>query len=81
MKFGEPVMVGVPVLVGVTDTSFVESVNLSCVAADAGADSVVLATPYYFPTGQTELKEYIHKLVPELALPVMLYNMPALTKI
>lgn len=71
----------IPVVVGITDTSFVESVNMSNVAAEAGADGVVLATPYYFPAGQTELEGYVRNLVPQLALPVMLYNMPALTKV
>lgn len=71
----------VPVLVGITDTAFAESVNLASVAADAGASRLVLTTPYYFPAGQTELKEYIRHLIPELPLPLMLYNMPALTKV
>ena len=71
----------VPVFVGVTDTAFVESVRLSQVAADAGAQATVLATPYYFPAGQTELTQYINHLVPDLALPVMLYNMPSMTKL
>ncbi len=71
----------VPVLVGITDTAFEESVALARFAADAGATMLVLATPYYFPAGQTELKEYIRHLVPELPLPLMLYNMPALTKV
>lgn len=71
----------VPVLVGITDTSFVESVNLAGHAASAGAAAVVLSTPYYFPAGQTELVRYIRNLVPELSLPIMLYNMPSLTKV
>jgi 2-dehydro-3-deoxy-D-pentonate aldolase len=71
----------IPVLIAVTDTSFVESATLSHVAADLGADAVVISTPYYFPAGQTELIQYIEHLLPELALPVMLYNMPALTKV
>ncbi len=71
----------IPVVVGITDTAFVESVKLSRIAAEAGADGVVLSTPYYFPAGQTELEEYVRKLVPELALPVTLYNMPSLTKV
>ncbi|RKX47313.1 MAG: dihydrodipicolinate synthase family protein [Verrucomicrobia bacterium] len=71
----------IPVVVGVTDTAFVESVKLSQVAAEAGAAGVVLSTPYYFPAGQTELEGYVRNLVPELALPVMLYNMPSLTKV
>ncbi len=71
----------VPVLVGISDTAFVESVDLAKTAADAGADALVLTTPYYFPAGQRELLDYVGHLVPELPLPLMLYNMPALTKV
>jgi len=71
----------VPVLVGITDTAFVESVNLARHAADAGADGLVLAPPYYLPEGQPELQEYLEHLVAELPLPLFLYNMPGLTKV
>jgi 4-hydroxy-tetrahydrodipicolinate synthase len=70
----------VPVLVGITDTCFTESVNMACKAKDAGADAVVLAPPYYFPAGQPELLEYLKHLVSELPLPLFLYNMPRYTK-
>ena len=71
----------VPVLVGITDTAFVESVNLARSAAEAGAQGVVLAPPYYFPAGQPELLEYLEHLTPELPLPLFLYNMPSHTKL
>jgi dihydrodipicolinate synthase/N-acetylneuraminate lyase len=71
----------VPVLVGITDTAFAESVNAARWSADAGADAVVVAPPYYLPEGQSELQEYLDHLVPELPLPLFLYNMPALTKV
>ncbi len=71
----------VPVLVGITDTAFVESVNLAKRAADAGAEAVVLSAPYYFPAGQAELLEYLEHLVPEMPLPLFLYNMPSHTKV
>lgn len=71
----------VPVLVGITDTSFVESVNVACKARDAGAQAVVLAPPYYFPAGQAELREYLKHLTPDLPLPLFLYNMPSYTKL
>jgi 2-dehydro-3-deoxy-D-pentonate aldolase len=71
----------VPVLVGISDTAFVESVALAKTAADRGADALVLTPPYYFPAGQSELIEYVNHLMPELPLPLMLYNMPALTKV
>ena len=71
----------VPILVGITDTAFVESVNIARAAADFGADAVVLAPPYYLPEAQPELQEYLDHLVPELPLPLYIYNMPALTKV
>lgn len=71
----------VPVLVGITDTSFIESLNMARFAANAGADAVVLAPPYYLPEAQPELVEYLEHLTPELPLPLFLYNMPALTKV
>jgi 4-hydroxy-tetrahydrodipicolinate synthase len=71
----------VPVLVGITDTSFVESVELARFSAERGVKAVVLSAPYYFPVGQPELVEYVEDLVPELPLPVFLYNMPSHTKV
>ena len=71
----------VPVLVGITDTAFVESVDLARHAAAAGADALVLAPPYYLPEGQPELQEYLDHLVAQLPLPLFLYNTPKLTKV
>ena len=70
-----------PVLVGITDTAFVESINLARAAANAGAQALVLAAPYYFPAGQPELLEYLQHIALELPLPLFLYNMPANTKL
>jgi dihydrodipicolinate synthase/N-acetylneuraminate lyase len=69
-----------PVLVGITETAFHESVELAQHAADAGADAVVSSAPYYFPISQPELQEFIERLAPELPLPLFLYNMPQMTK-
>jgi 4-hydroxy-tetrahydrodipicolinate synthase len=71
----------VPVLVGITDTAFVESLDLARHAATAGADALVLAPPYYLPEGQPELQEYLDHLVAQLPLPLFLYNNPKLTKV
>ena len=70
----------VPVLVGITDTIFVESINVAQHAEQAGADAVILAPPYYFPEGQAEFLEYLSHLLKEINLPLYLYNMPSLTK-
>lgn len=70
-----------PLLACVTDTSIVESIKLASVAADCGADGVVSAPPYYFATGQPELAQFYEELVPQLPLPVFLYNMPSHVKV
>ena len=70
-----------PVLACITDTSIVESVQLANYAADCGASGVVSAPPYYFATGQPELAEFYEELVPQLPLPIFLYNMPSHVKV
>lgn len=70
-----------PLLACITDTSIVESIRLARVAADCGADGVVSAPPYYFATGQPELAQFYEELVPQLSLPVFLYNMPSHVKV
>lgn len=71
----------VPVLVGITDSSFQESVELSQFAADCGAQAVVAAPPYYFPMLPGDLARYFLELAEAVALPLYLYNMPACTKV
>ncbi len=71
----------VPVLVGITDTAFTESLKMANHAEHCGADAVVVAPPYYYKTGQPELLEYFQGLISAVPLPVMLYNIPACTKV
>jgi 2-dehydro-3-deoxy-D-pentonate aldolase len=71
----------IPVLVGITDTSFDGSVEMAHVCKDAGADLVVVAPPYYVPISQQEMRLYLDDLVPRLPLPFLLYNMPSHTKL
>jgi dihydrodipicolinate synthase/N-acetylneuraminate lyase len=71
----------VPVLVGITDSSFRESLNIAVKAADCGANGVVLAPPYYFAASQPELLEYLHHLMKQMPLPLFIYNMPVHTKV
>lgn len=70
-----------PLLVGISDTSVADSVALANVAADNDADAVVSAPPYYYATAQPELAEFYEELIPQLPLPVFLYNMPTHTKV
>jgi 2-dehydro-3-deoxy-D-pentonate aldolase len=77
-----PLVAGrVPVLVGITDAAPAESVNLARFAAEAGADAVVAAAPYYFPAAQEPLTRWALELADHSPLPLVLYNMPELTKV
>lgn len=71
----------IPVLVGITDTSFSESLSLATCAALSGADALVAAPPYYFALGQAELIQYYSDLANRLPLPLFLYNMPSHVKV
>jgi 4-hydroxy-tetrahydrodipicolinate synthase len=71
----------VPVFVGVADTAPDLTIEMTTCARNAGAVCVVLAPPYYYPVSQADLLAYMQQLIPQLPLPVMLYNMPSTTKL
>ena len=71
----------IPVLVGITDCSFQESLDLAACAKESGADLVVATTPFYMNVGQDELIYYFSKLADDVELPLYLYNMPSHTGI
>ena len=69
----------VPLLVGITDCSFAQSLKLAKKALDSGAKAVVAAPPFYMNIDQSELINYYQKLADKIELPLMLYNMPSHT--
>ena len=71
----------IPVMVGITDTSFEASLEIAQYSKEVGADAVVVAPPFYMPISQEELIVYLENLIPKSPLPLLLYNMPSHTKI
>lgn len=71
----------VPVLAGITDTVFENSLRMASEYKEAGADMLVVAPPYYNPLSQMEMRHYLDDLAPRLPLPFLLYNIPSHTKI
>ena len=71
----------VPVVVGITDTCLQGSLEIAKTAKDAGADALVISSPYYLPISQYEFVAYLEELVPQLPLPFLMYNMPSCTKL
>ena len=70
-----------PILACISDTSMEESINLARFASNCGASAVVSAPPYYFATSQPELTTFYEELIPQLPLPLFLYNMPTHVKV
>ncbi|MEB2777888.1 dihydrodipicolinate synthase family protein [Algoriphagus sp. D3-2-R+10] len=71
----------IPVLVGITDCSFQESLDLAVCAKEAKADILVATTPFYMNVDQDELAYYFSRLADDVDLPLYLYNMPSHTGI
>ena len=71
----------IPVMVGITDTSFEGSLEIAEYSQKVGADAVVVAPPFYMPLSQSELVVYLKNLIPKSPLPLLLYNMPSHTKL
>lgn len=69
----------VPVLAGCGDTSVEAVLGHVDAASRAGADVAVVVTPYYLSTTQSGLRRFFETIADRATLPVMLYNIPALT--
>jgi 4-hydroxy-tetrahydrodipicolinate synthase len=69
----------VPVIANTGATSTAEAIRLSKAAEKAGADALMLITPYYEPLTLEETVTYIKDVAAAVELPIMLYNIPAVT--
>lgn len=70
----------VPVLAGITETSTRRTVALGKLVAEAGAQAVVVAPPFYHMHSQTEMLQYFRDLKKLLPIPIVAYNVPVLVK-
>lgn len=66
----------VPVIVGITDTSYQDALRMAAKSYECGAEAVVAAPPYYYEVSQTELLQYFKSLASASPLPLFLYNAP-----
>lgn len=69
----------VPVIAQTGATSTREAIRLSRAAEAAGADMVMLVTPYYEPITFEETATYLKDVASSVDLPIMLYNIPGAT--
>lgn len=66
----------VPIIVGITDTSYQDALRMAAKSYEAGALAVVAAPPYYFKVGQADLLRYFKQMASDSPLPLFLYNAP-----
>ncbi|MFC7113809.1 dihydrodipicolinate synthase family protein [Natronoarchaeum sp. GCM10025703] len=69
----------VPVLAGCGHTSAGDVAEHIRDADAAGVDAAVVVTPYYLSTTQDGLQRFFETIADDSSLPIVLYNIPALT--
>jgi 4-hydroxy-tetrahydrodipicolinate synthase len=69
----------VPVLAGVMLPAAGPAVEAARQAADAGADAVVVGSPYYFDVDGGAQRRHVEAVLGAVALPALLYNIPQCT--
>jgi 4-hydroxy-tetrahydrodipicolinate synthase len=71
----------VPVIVGCGQPNVRRTHEQAKAAADLGANGILVNPPFYFPMTQDEVVSFFADLVDASPLPVMLYNIPIMTKV
>lgn len=69
----------VPVVAGTGSNDTVYAAQLSQHAEEAGADALLLVSPYYNKTSQKGLVEHFNYIADRVNIPIILYNVPSRT--
>jgi 4-hydroxy-tetrahydrodipicolinate synthase len=67
----------VPVVAGAGSNSTAEAIALSKHAEEAGADAVLVVTPYYNKPTQEGLYQHFKAINDAIGIPIIIYNIPA----
>jgi 4-hydroxy-tetrahydrodipicolinate synthase len=67
----------VPVIAGAGSNSTAEAIELSQHAEGAGADAVLVVTPYYNKPTQEGLYQHFKAINDAIGIPIIIYNIPA----
>ena len=70
-----------PVLAGVLDPGYYDAIASGQALADAGADALMVLTPYYTTPSQQGIRDYFMRYADASPLPVVIYEIPYRTRI
>lgn len=70
----------IPIIVGTGGNNTKEVISLSKFAEKAGADALLIVTPYYNKTTQKGLVIHYSKIAENVRIPIVLYNVPSRTR-
>jgi 4-hydroxy-tetrahydrodipicolinate synthase len=71
----------IPVVAGVLDPGYYDALAAGRSFADAGADALMVLTPYYTTPTQQGIRDYFVRFAEESPVPVMIYEIPYRTRI
>ena len=66
----------VPVIAGAGSNNTIEAIDFSRHAEKAGADAVLIVTPYYNKPNQEGLYQHFKAINDAIGIPIMIYNIP-----
>lgn len=69
----------IPIIVGTGGNNTEDVIKLSVFAEKAGADGLLIVTPYYNKTTQKGLVIHYSKIAQSVKVPIILYNVPSRT--
>jgi 4-hydroxy-tetrahydrodipicolinate synthase len=69
----------VPVLAGTGSNNTAEAIRLTAHAKKAGADGVLMISPYYNKPTQEGIYQHYKKVAEEVNIPIIIYNIPGRT--
>jgi 4-hydroxy-tetrahydrodipicolinate synthase len=75
----EAVRKRVPVIAGTGSNSTAEALRLTRHAYEAGADAVLMVTPYYNKPTQEGMYQHFQTIAEQVPIPLVLYNVPGRT--
>src|SRR5436305_2764812 len=67
----------VPIIAGAGSNATAEAIELARHAEEAGADAVLVATPYYNKPTQEGLYQHFKAINDAIGIPILIYNIPA----